>query len=363
MNILFLFPYPISESPSQRFRFEQYLNLLTTKSINYDAQSFWDMRSWKILYKKGHLFTKFSGLLRGFIRRFAIIFKINRYDFVFIHRECAPIGPPVIEWMIARIFSKKIIYDFDDAIWLTDQKGESKVLQILKWRSKVSAICRWSYRVSCGNDYLKSFAMQFNPHVIFNPTTIDTQHLHQPALYKNNADRKNITIGWTGTHSTLPYLNQLADVLSQLEKTNPGVQIMIIANHAPVLPLTSLQFIPWRISTEVEDLLQFDIGIMPLTDDEWTQGKCGFKALQYMALEIPSIVSAVGVNTKIIDDGVDGFTCQSKEEWMDKLRLLIENPELRSEIGKRGRLKVEKSYSVSSNSANFLSLFFSNDQQ
>jgi glycosyltransferase involved in cell wall biosynthesis len=131
----------------------------------------------------------------------------------------------------------------------------------------------------------------------------------------------------------------------------------VIANKEPVLAIRSLTFIPWSKEHEIEDLLQIDIGIMPLTDDIWAKGKCGFKALQYMALAIPALASGVGVNAAIIDAGINGFLCTTEEEWFSCLKSLIDQPDLRRQIGNRGRQKIIDHYSVSSNTSTFLSLF------
>src|SRR5688500_1091441 len=122
------------------------------------------------------------------------------YDFVFIHREVSPLGPPIFEWILAKVLKKNIIYDFDDAIWLTDRHDESLVFRLLKWRSKVDLICRWSHKVSCGNEYLCRFAANFNNNVVYNPTTIDTENLHNPSFFKQPSGHLDkITIGWTGS--------------------------------------------------------------------------------------------------------------------------------------------------------------------
>jgi glycosyltransferase involved in cell wall biosynthesis len=355
MKILFLVPYPAQEAPSQRFRFEQYFSALEKAGIDWDVQSFLDSQNWQTFYKSGKMFSKGIALLAGFAKRLAAVFRSINYDFVFIHREAAPVGPPIFEWLIAKVMRKKIIYDFDDAIWLTDKVNESGIEKIIRWRNKVGSICKWSYKVSCGNEYLCNYAKQFNNQVALNPTTIDTVNLHRINFDTQKSD-KLITIGWTGSHSTLKYLDEVIPVIQKLEQKYP-LRFLVIANKEPKIELNSLDFIPWTIATEIEDLLQIDIGIMPLPNDEWTKGKCGFKALQYMALEIPAVVSAVGVNTKIIESGVNGFICQFKEEWLSRLELLIQNEELRKRIGKQGRLKVEKDYSVVSNSSTFLSLF------
>jgi glycosyltransferase involved in cell wall biosynthesis len=294
--------------------------------------------------------------MKGIGGRTAVLFSLNRYDVVFIHREALPFGPPVVEWMIAKVFKKKIVYDFDDAIWLTDRPDESFMLRVIKWRNKVRSICRWADKVSCGNEYLCQYARQFNSRVVYNPTTIDTESLHNPALYAK-AKSDTVTIGWTGSHSTLKYLRKIENVLARIEKKFPFVRIMVIADREPPLNLTSLIFCRWNIESEIQDLLQFDIGIMPLPDDEWANGKCGFKALQYMAMEIPALASPVGVNKAIIDQDVSGLLASSPQEWEHQLTRLIVQPKLRNEIGKRGREKIIGHYSVLSNEETFLSLF------
>ncbi|SKC77194.1 glycosyltransferase [Ohtaekwangia koreensis] len=357
MNVIFLFPYPLGESPSQRFRFEQYFKLLEDSGIHCYKQSFWNERTWKILYKKGYEVGKVIGFLTGILKRFQILFKLSKADYVFIHRECMPVGPPIFEWIIYKIFRKKIIYDFDDAIWLPNTSHENRVASFIKWHSKTEAICRWSYKVSCGNNYLVDFAKQFNPQPVLNPTTIDTEQHHNPIRYPKLFNEK-ITVGWTGSHSTLKYLGSIIPVLKQLEKKyNENFQFLVIANKKPDLDLNDFVFIPWKENSEIEDLSQIDIGIMPLTDDIWAKGKCGFKALQYMALEIPAVASPVGVNTQIIDSGVNGFLCTSQQDWFDAIDKLIQNKALRESIGIQGRKKVIEHYSVLSNSSNFVSLF------
>ena len=356
MKILFLLPYPIGESPSQRFRFEQYFKVLIQNGHSIHHQSFLDSSDWKLFFQKGKLLIKFFFLLRGFLKRFSILLKVNDYSLIFIHREAAPIGPPVFEWIISKIFRKKMIYDFDDAIWLTDRQNESMILKTLKWRSKVKSICRWSYKISCGNQFLCSYAKQFNKNVHYNPTTIDTENVHNLSLQKIKKDHK-VIIGWTGSHSTLKYLNDLEPVLQSLEQKYYQLQVNVISYIPPPLNLKRIHFSLWSLATEISDLAQFDIGIMPLPDDEWAKGKCGFKALQYMALQIPTVASPVGVNTQIIQQGENGFLCSKTDEWENYISILIENKALRDSMGAAGRKIVVDLYSVSSNSSNFLSLF------
>jgi glycosyltransferase involved in cell wall biosynthesis len=166
-----------------------------------------------------------------------------------------------------------------------------------------------------------------------------------------------VVIGWTGSHSTLKYLEAIEPILMELEQKYHQLELLVIADLKPQLGLKNLRFIPWSVDSEITSLLESDIGIMPLPDDEWAKGKCGFKALQYMALEIPTAVSPVGVNTSIVDHGVNGFICSSPQEWVESISALIEGKSLREQLGKRGRQKVIDQFSVDSNRDNFLSLF------
>ena len=173
-----------------------------------------------------------------------------------------------------------------------------------------------------------------------------------------SSQKERIRIGWTGSHSTIKYLREIEPVLKKILTDYSHVEFIVIADRKPdFLTLTSCTFILWNRHSEIKDLMRFDIGIMPLPDDIWSKGKCGFKALQYMALGLPSVVSPVGVNTKIIDDGVDGILCSTPEDWESALQQLIDNPLLRKTMGAKGRRKVIENYSVLSNSPTFLSLF------
>lgn len=351
--IIFLCPYPKGGAPSQRFRFEQYLEMLTQKGYSYCVEGFLDKNTKRILYQPGRAFQKLLGVLKGFLRRFLLLPSLNRADYVFIHREATPVGPPFIEWIIAKVLKKKIIYDFDDAIWLSDSSGVNSFMVKIKWQQKIASICRWSYKVSAGNEHLCDFARQYCDRVVLNPTTIDTEHYHNQ--HKNQHDRP-LTIGWTGSHSTMKYLYAMKSVLQRLEQVY-DFRFAVISNQPPEMKLKNLYFIPWKEATEIEDLLQLHIGIMPLPDDLWAKGKCGFKALQYLSLGIPALVSPVGVNTKIVAHGVNGYLCTSEDEWFHYLSQLLEDQALRIKMGAAGREKVENEYSAQANTKNFLGLF------
>jgi len=350
-KILFLSPYPHGIGPSQRFRFEQYFPFLS-KYFDISQKTFWNERSWEVLFSNANFLTKFYYLTIAFAKRKLLMFSIYKYDAIFIHREIAHIGPPVFEWIIKFIFRKKIIYDFDDAIWHLNYSEKNKIARFFKAPWKVKYICKWADTIIVGNSYLKEYARQFNNNVVIIPTTVNTQ-VHKACKQKQTD--KALTIGWTGTLTTLKQLETALPIIKKLKKRY-DFNFYIISNEKPRFDI-NFEFKKWQAETEVKDLCKIDIGIMPLPDDEWAKGKCGLKGLQYMALEIPTIMSPVGVNSEIIQDGENGFLASNENEWLNKLSLLIENEDLRNKLGKAGRKTVEEKYSVEANKQKYLDVF------
>ncbi|MDX1903671.1 MAG: glycosyltransferase family 4 protein [Thermonemataceae bacterium] len=354
-KILFLFPYPSGTAGSQRFRFEQYLGFLEEAGFCYSLRPFLDEATWQILYKNGYTIKKVKGIIKGFLKRFFLLFTIAKYDYIFLHREATPLGYPWLEFWITKVWKKKLIYDFDDAIWLPNTSEQNKWVAWLKYHQKVALICKWAYKISAGNNYLAQYAKQFNDKVFVNPTTIDTENWHNPVLV-NREKRIKPIIGWTGTHSTIPYLDFLLPILRNLA-TKKDFTFLVISDKKPDFSLSNLEFITWNKDTEIQDLAKMDIGVMPLEDDPWAKGKCGFKALQYMAMGIIPVVSPVGVNTEIVKNGENGFLTEREEEWSNILEKLLNEDSLRQTLGQNARETVKKSYSVSSNQTNFLGFF------
>lgn len=355
MKILFVVPYPTGKAASQRFRFEQYYSLLDTQGIAYDIRPFLSNEIWQILYLPGQFHRKAFGIISGLFRRFFLLFNLKHYDYIFIHREATPIGPPFFEYFAAKWLKKKIIYDFDDAIWIPNYSEANSFFSFLKGYSNVKPICSLAWKVSCGNDYLCQFASEVNAQVVYNPTTIDTENLHNRT---KNQNEQPFVIGWTGSHSTIRYLAELIPVLKELEKDFQfEFQVISDLPPEPEMEFNSLRFIKWKKESEIDDLMAFNVGVMPLLDDKWANGKCGFKALQYMSLGIPALVSPVGVNTKIVDHGINGFICSNADEWKNSLQKLLSNKDLLIEMGQKTREKIERAYSVHSNKQNFLGLF------
>ena len=352
-RILIIAPYPPKSAPSQRFRFEQYLSYLRKQGFNITMRPFLSQKGWSTLYKEGSTVAKIMTLSGSFIRRWGLMFSLSKYDHIFIHREASMVGPAVFEWMIAKVFQRKFIYDFDDAIWLPNYSDSNARFQKLKMYKKVNKIMRLADRIIVGNDYLKDYAQTYNNNIQVIPTTIDMIKVHN---LDGNPKNEIPIIGWTGSHTTMHYLEELIPVLDELSK-EIAFKFHIISNQPMTIERDYIEFIPWNATTEIQDLAGINIGVMPLTDNEWSRGKCGFKALQYMSLGIPPVVSPVGVNTSIIKHKHNGIVSSNHIEWKNGLYELLTNDNLRREIGQNAKQTILKTYSVEANKMQYLKLF------
>ncbi len=293
------------------------------------------------------------GIIGGFIRRFLTLFTLSAYDFIYIHREAAPIGPPIFEWLISKVFRKKIIYDFDDAIWVKIASDANPKVANLKCSWKVSKICKYSKTVSVGNDFLAEYAKKYCNDVRIIPTVVNTETYHNRLRDQSNG---KLVIGWTGTFTNLYNLQLITNVIQKLQKKH-DFNFLIIADRDPKLKELKYTYHKWNLKTEIEDLLQMHIGIMPLINSEVEKGKCGFKAIQYMSLGIPAVVSPVGANRNVVEDGKTGYWAEKDQEWEERLERLILDEQLRIQLGTNGREKIIKEYAVKVQKNNFFQLF------
>ncbi len=348
---LFLVLHRKDRSPGQRYRHEQYVSLLEEAGIDCTFSPLLDQGGDRIFYGKKNMLSKILVGLKALIKRFKDLQRANQFDLIYIYRDAFFFGT-----FFEKRFAKKkakIIYDFDDAIWLMDKNPNQGVFNLLKNPNKTSSIISISDTVIVGNEYLASYARKFSTNVEIIPSTIDFKK-YNPTL--NNNDK--ICIGWTGSFSTIKHFEIAIPALKVIkDKYRDKINFKIIGDPSYTNKDLDVKGIKWSSKTEVEDLSELDIGIMPLPDNEWTRGKCAMKGLQYMALEIPTIMSPVGINSDIIKDGENGFLATTTDEWIDKLILLIENVSARKKLGKAGRKIVEKDFSVEANKNKWLQVF------
>ncbi|MFT3978952.1 MAG: glycosyltransferase [Ferruginibacter sp.] len=355
LKVLILSPAPYNIAPSQRFRYEHYLKSGPQHDIEFRLSSFYDLTTWKKLYLPANYTGKVIGIIKGFLKRFFTLFTLFRYDFVYIHREVAPVGPPVFEWLIAKLFRKKIIYDFDDAIWVEYTSAANKGFGSLKCTWKVGYICKWSKTVSVGNQYLAKYAKRYCKDVRIIPTVVNTADAH---IFVKDQSDKTLTIGWTGTFTNFIHLSLVEEPIRKLQEKY-GCQFLIIADRDPLLQNVPYTFKKWNAATEAKDLLTMNIGIMPLHDMEIVYGKCAFKAIQYMSLGIPAVVTPIEANCEVVDDNKNGFWAGGSEEWYNNLEKLLLSQSLREQFGIDARNKIQISYSVAATESAFFELFTS----
>ena len=341
MKVFFLTPYPLGKGPNVRFRLECYLPYLEQAGIRYKVRSFASERFYQILYKRGYFFRKLFFTLSGYFTRLFHFFDSLGYDVICVLREVSPFGPTVFPYLW-KFFGKRVIYDFDDAIYLRNMSQVNRMVAFLKRPANTMVFIQSSQRVIAGNNHLARYARRYNFNTVMIPTPIDTAHF-TPA---RNGNRQKICIGWSGSWTTLQHFYRVKGELRKLTQRYPSVHIKVFGTQVANIPGVPLKALDWSLESELEQLRGFDIGIMPLPYDEWSRGKCGFKLLMYMAFGIPTVSSPVGVNIEIIQDGENGFLASTGEEWIKKLSLLIMDPLLRQRIAAAGRKTVEEKYSV-----------------
>lgn len=349
-KVLFLALHRPDRSPSQRFRFEQYLGFLSTNGYSCEFSYLISENDDKIFYGSGNYLGKFGILWRSFWKRWKESKNADQYDLIFVQRECFMLGTTFFEKRFAS--KSKMIFDFDDSIWLQFVSEGNKSLSFLKDASKTSKLIEISDMIFAGNQYLADYAAQFNKNIKIIPTTIDTDEYQRLTLPKQAG---RVCIGWSGSFTTIEHFKHAVPSLKKLkEKYGDKIYFKVIGSDKYVNDDLGIKGLNWNKKDELKELSEIDIGLMPLPNDEWTKGKCGLKGLQYMALEIATIMSNVGVNGEIIEDGVNGYLINKEEDWVEKISMLIENDALRKSMGAAGRKTVLDFYSVESQKERYL---------
>ena len=341
-KILFLNPYPENAAPSQRLKFEQYYPHLRAAGWQVDTSAFISRAFWKIIYQPGRLPAKAWYTLLGYCTRVGDLLAIRKYDVVYIHLWATPLGPPIFEWLFCKL-AKKVIYDIDDLVYLGDVKSKAHpIVNWLKGRKKPIFLMKHADHVVTCTPYLDKFVRQFNQQTTDISSTIDTDRYRPKASY---AFQEKPVIGWSGSHSTSKYLHLLDDVLQELSHEIP-FKLLVMGDPHFSIPGVDVEAIAWHDSYEVDTIRRFDIGLYPLPNEEWVLGKSGLKALQYMALGVPTIATAIGTIHRIIENGENGFLVNTPAEWKKAMAELLGDESLREKLGSNSAQTVEERYSI-----------------
>ncbi len=337
-------------APNQRFRIEQWSPWLSREhGIDVELLPFESPALTAVLYQPGSASLKARLALGDALRRWRGRRELMEADAVLVVREASLIGGAWLERWLARR-GVPFVYDFDDAIWTVEQSASNGLMSLARMPWKVGSICRLAGAVTVGNDYLASFARRHTSAVHIVRTSIDIDRF---PLIPEQGDGSSFVVVWTGSHSTLAHLEMLRPALERLGALLPlTLRVVCDRSPEPFRNLT-LDYVPWRADSESADLAAGHVGIMPLPETEFARGKCGCKALQYMAIGRPAVVSPVGINREIIQHGDNGFLAEDEDAWVARLLELSGDVELRRRMGARGRETVLEGFTAEHSAAAF----------
>jgi glycosyltransferase involved in cell wall biosynthesis len=352
MKILFLPRYDESGA-SSRYRIYQYLPFFSQQGINLTVSPLLDNQYVKNLNdnSKNSIFS----LIFHYLKRVFSLLKSGKYDIIFIEKEIFPFLPDLL--FIFNFFRIKYIVDFDDAIFhnYDDSFSINKVAYLFN-KNKIPHIISDATYIICGSPYLTKYALQYNGQVIEIPTSIDLTKYELRRLQNNIPD---FTIGWIGSNSTSKHFLIIKDALLKFcSKFSCKVNLIgfdqtLSQEFDRVIPIT---FIPWQESTEIEELCKFTVGVMPLPDEPFERGKCGFKLIQYMACGIPTISTPLEANLKI-DRGNGNLFAETQEDWYNNFVKIYQQREKYKIIGIKNIATVKEHYSIQANADKYISIF------
>lgn len=322
---------------STRYRLGQYVPGLAKQGINLEICHLLD---------DDYLRKRFSGgspslpaMLGMGLKRFADLRRLHDYDMAIWYCELFPLLPG---WLERYLVSMPYVYDFDDAFFLKYRSPRFKMLaHVLS--NKFDTVIAGAAAVTAGNHVLAGYAKQHNANTGLLPTVVDTLRYLPARTGRNDM----FTVGWVGSPSTAVYLSELIEPLTALAKEG-AVRLVVIGGKAPVIPGVTVVELPWSEASEIELINSFDVGVMPLPDDDWARGKCAFKLIQYMACAVPVIASRVGANVDVVDAEC-GFLASNAHEWLEALRLLRDRQDQCEQMGEAGRERIVQHYSLERN--------------
>lgn len=289
------------------------------------------------LQSAGHTLT-IRAFPRDIVARLRLFAAARRFDVVVVQRKLLSL----VELLILRRFARKLLFDFDDAVWLRDSYS-AKGFRSGKRRRRFQAIVRRSDAVIAGNRFLADEVRPLNPNVVVIPTCVD------PASYplaEHTRPSEEARLVWVGSSSTLQGLERNREMLDAVGRAVPGVRLAVVCDRFPTFDSLPVDAVRWDGATEAAEIASSDIGIGWVPDDPWSRGKCGLKLLQYLAAGLAVVANPVGVQADMISPGETGLLATTIEEWVDAVGTLANDPALRRKLGRAGRERVEREYSV-----------------
>lgn len=337
-------PNVLNFSPGQRVRIELWEKYLKDAGWDVEFFPFENAALHEILYKKGNPFYKASRIIQCYQQQLSRVLKKISADALFIYREAALIGPALIE-RIAAQQKIPIIYDIDDPVFLPYRSPANGWASLLKFSKKTHKLFQISNHIIAINRLIADYAGKYNGNVTVIPNCIDTEKYKVREEENIGSLENGVRLVWIGSYSTMPNLLSVIEPLKKLQ-TQHKTTLLVIGAGQVDLEDVEAEFRQWSEQTEVGDLQEGDIGLLPLNDLEWNHWKFFFKTIQYMAVGIPVVARRMGSNSEVIQNGVNGFLVETMDEWYERLNLLASNRDLRIKMGKAARQTVLDNYSL-----------------
>jgi glycosyltransferase involved in cell wall biosynthesis len=335
MKVLALASYP-REAACTRYRVEQFVQPLAERGITMTVRPFMDSDLFDSLYKQRSGLRIGAGLAAAGVLRMRDVLSATSADIIFVQREAMLLGPPVIEWLANRVLRRPMVLDLDDATYVPyTSPTYGRFTKALKFFGKTDYLIRWSRTVVCGNQTIAEYVSSKGGHTEIIPTVVDLEKFCPRESHNESVP----VVGWVGSHSTFPFLEAILPALSELAKSHSFKLKIVGAGKAEVsVPGVEVENVEWNLEREVDDFRSIDIGLYPLNaDHSWATGKSGFKAIQWMAVGIPYVVTPLGAAGQIGDPDVTHYFANTHDEWVAKLKLLLSDSEKRRAMGAAGR--------------------------
>jgi glycosyltransferase involved in cell wall biosynthesis len=343
LRVLALTSYPLLAAAT-RYRVDQFRGPLSERGISLDVRSFLDEAGLRHLYGD-RVSSKLSAVGRGLLRRTGDVARVHDYDVVLVQREAMLIGPPIVEWLVSTIGAKPIVLDIDDPIWLPEQSLVPGILsKVRRWPGKAHWLLRHATLVICGNHILAEYVRSLGGQARVVPNAVDTGRF-RPSARSHSAGAP--LVGWIGSHGTYPYLEAILPSLREAGRRAP-FRMLVVGSGRPSMPIEGVpvDVRGFNLEREVDDFASLDIGLYPLCDEPWAAGKSGLKAIQYLAVGVPYIASPVGIVAEIGVPGVTHFLANDADDWQTALSSLLEDQQLRAQMGAAGRRYAELNHDV-----------------